>query len=74
MLKVKECQACGQGFDEDNHPAGSALPSIRCRGGIHEGPIIRVPGMSPPSDGKYTVYFVIFSSLVCKQRLYVSVH
>ena len=52
MVKVKECQACGQGFDEDNHPAGSALPSIRCRGGIHEGPIILVqtapPGMSPP--------------------------
>lgn len=41
--KVKECQCCGQGFDEDNNPVGAAVPSTHCPNAIHEGPIIRIP-------------------------------
>jgi hypothetical protein len=41
-MKVKECNACGQGFDEDNIPVGNSIPSSRCADGKHGGEIIRL--------------------------------
>lgn len=40
--RVKECRACGQGFDEANRPVGVPVPTARCPGGIHEGPVERI--------------------------------
>ena len=42
MSKVKECKACGQGFDEDNNAVGKAVPTTKCVGGVHDGPIERI--------------------------------
>ncbi len=41
MQKVKECQACGQGFNEDNDAVGRRIPTGRCTE-VHEGPILRI--------------------------------
>jgi hypothetical protein len=41
-MSRKECSSCGQGFDEDNNLVGIAIPSQKCAGGKHEGPIARI--------------------------------
>eukprot|EP00808_Paulinella_micropora_P021429 g15729.t1 len=41
--KVKECQACGQGFSEDNIEIGVPLTKTCTQG--HLGPIIRIQGL-----------------------------
>ena len=39
-VKVKECETCAQGFDEDNNPIGRNLGG--CTGVKHTGPIKRI--------------------------------
>ena len=46
-IKVKECSSCGQGFDEDNNSIGKPIPTKKCTGGIHDGPIVLCTIISP---------------------------
>ena len=46
MTKVKECNACGQGFSEDNALIGVSVPSVKCKDGFHDGPIERIAVIS----------------------------
>jgi hypothetical protein len=39
--KVKECTACGQGFDEGNNEVGRRIGGRGCADG-HDGPFVRI--------------------------------
>ena len=39
--KVKECTACGQGFDEGNNEVGRRIGGRACADG-HDGPFVRI--------------------------------
>eukprot|EP01038_Epipyxis_sp_PR26KG_P017905 gene17905-25045_t len=45
MMKVKECNTCGQGFTEENELIGHAVASASCLNGLHVGPLIRITVM-----------------------------
>eukprot|EP01036_Dinobryon_divergens_P031254 gene31254-40622_t len=52
-IKVKECSSCGQGFDEDNNSIGKPIPTKKCAGGIHNGPIVLCTIISPVRLGMH---------------------
>ena len=73
MIKVKECKTCVQGFDEDNNLIGASVPSAKCKNGLHDGPIERIPLQMKGILFTVVIYAIIFLIISCCKLSYIGI-